>query len=195
MINLQASTGDIFVGSWGKGWLLFDKNFQLKKQFYDSLIVLAVYDKQRKNYAWCFTEDLSGKIWIGYQHGLVGIFNPANQHIEYIEVPEFNNKTIRAIKCDAKGNIWFGLHSGILAKWDAAQHRFFTYQHPPQRLDVTEAISDILIEREGNLWIASEGNGFYCFNPSRSGACHIFEIKTFTINPIRMAVHGLRPVF
>ncbi|HXL57629.1 MAG TPA: two-component regulator propeller domain-containing protein, partial [Chitinophagaceae bacterium] len=29
----QTSTGDILVGTWGKGWFMYDKDFQLKKQF------------------------------------------------------------------------------------------------------------------------------------------------------------------
>jgi signal transduction histidine kinase/ligand-binding sensor domain-containing protein len=161
----QTSTGDILVGSWGKGWLLFDKNFQLKKQFYDSAKILANDDEQRKNYAWCFSEDHNGKVWIGYQHGLIGIFDLASQHIEYIDVPEFNKKTIVAIQCDTQGNIWFGLHSGVLAKWDLTQRQFFTYEHQSQRQGYNELINDILIDRQGNIWIATNYNGFYCFDP------------------------------
>ncbi|MDQ6763115.1 MAG: hypothetical protein M3015_10885, partial [Bacteroidota bacterium] len=162
----QTSTSNILVGSWGKGWLLFDKNFQLKKQFYDSSLAMANEVKQRKNYAWCFAEDHTGKIWIGFQHGLVGIYNPANLSIKYTDVPEFGKKTIIAMQCDAQGNIWFGLYSGNLAKWDAARHKFFIYPHPPQKVDVEKPVYDVLIDRQGNIWVASIGNGFYCFNPA-----------------------------
>ena len=77
---------------------------------------------------WSFAEDRNGKIWIGYQYGLIGIYDTITQHIQYINVPEFDHKTIRAMACDARGNIWFGLHSGSLSKWDAALHKFFIYK-------------------------------------------------------------------
>jgi len=45
----QTSTGDILVGTWGKGWFIFDKDFHLKKQFYDSIISRLSDDEYRKN--------------------------------------------------------------------------------------------------------------------------------------------------
>ncbi|MEP6466965.1 MAG: two-component regulator propeller domain-containing protein, partial [Parafilimonas sp.] len=163
----QTSYGDILVSSWGKGWFVFDKNFQLKKQFYDSTITSIKNGLNGKNYVWCFAEDHSGKIWIGYQHGLLGIFNPVNEHIEYMDAPEFEGKTIEAIACDTSGNIWLGLHSGNLIKWDVAKHKFFNYKHPPQRIDAELPINDILIDKFGIIWVATEGNGFYQFNPAK----------------------------
>lgn len=162
----QITNGDVLVSSWGKGWFLFDKNLQLKKQFYDSSLTSLKEKEGRKNFVWCFTEDKNGKIWIGYQYGLIGIFNPANQHIEYIDAPEFQRKTIRAIQCDSSGNMWFGLHSGNLVEWDGKQQKFFNYGHTTQRIkDAAIALTDLLIDKHGIIWTASEGNGFSKFNP------------------------------
>ena len=97
----ETSNGDILAGTWGKGWLLYDKSFRLKKQFYNSNPP-TYYREYRRNMAWCFAEDPSGKIWIGYQYGLLGIFDTVTQNIKFIDVPEFSKSTIRIMACDEK---------------------------------------------------------------------------------------------
>ncbi|HYK47558.1 MAG TPA: two-component regulator propeller domain-containing protein [Parafilimonas sp.] len=161
----ETTTGDLLVGTWGKGWLLYDNNFRLKKQFYNS-DPPTYWNKYRKNMAWCFAEDHNGKIWIGYQFGLIGIYDTTSQHIKFMDVHEFEKKTIRAMACDEKGNIWFGLNSGSLGKWDGAVHKFFTYKNslPFQNEDAT-LISDVLINKQKEIWVSTYGRGFYRFDP------------------------------
>jgi signal transduction histidine kinase/ligand-binding sensor domain-containing protein len=157
----QTSKGNILVSTYGNGWFSYDKDFRLKNQFYDT----SKANDNQKNLVWSFAEDREGKIWIGYQHGLVGIFNPVNKNIQYIEVPEFEKKTIMTMRCDAKGNMWFGLYSGFLGEWDVVKHKFLIYRYSLDFPYPNVAINDILINRQDELWVATAGNGFYCFNP------------------------------
>ncbi|MEP7229742.1 MAG: two-component regulator propeller domain-containing protein [Ginsengibacter sp.] len=161
----ETRTGNVLVGTRGKGWVIYDTNFILKKHIYAGDSLPRNWD-YRKNIVTCFTEDHKGKIWIGYQHGLVGIFNPVNKHVRYIDVPEFNDKPITDVDCDAKGNIWFGLYSGFLGKWDVIQHKFFVYKDLYQFVNErTDFINDILINRRDEIWVATFAHSFYRFDP------------------------------
>jgi len=162
---IQTSSGNILVSTWGNGWFMYDKDFRLKKHFHYNSKLHPDY-QGKKNLVWSLAEDGNGKIWIGYQHGLIGIYDTINQHIQYIDVPEFNGKTVMAIQCDAKGNMWFGLYSGFLGKWDITKKEFFIYKDlpgfPPEEF---APISNILINKQNEIWVATNGNGFYCFDP------------------------------
>lgn len=188
----ETRKGNILIGTWGKGWWLFDKDFRLQKKFFET--AKAPWDTmQRQNFVWCFGEDTQGKIWIGYQHGLIGIFNPVDQHINYIDVPEFKEKTIIAIQCDEKGNVWFGLHSGMLGKWDALQQKVFVYPHPPQAIDYPQPITDLLLDKKGDVWISTDGNGFYCFHPL-TGAITDHYVDTGNNSIFDNLIHGLTKI-
>ncbi|MEJ7680551.1 MAG: two-component regulator propeller domain-containing protein [Segetibacter sp.] len=179
--------------------MLYDQNFRLKKQFYNSR-KSSVNDKEnRKNLVWCFAEDHRGKIWIGYQYGLIGIFDPANQHIQYIDVPEFDKRTIMAMQCDAEGNIWFGLHSGFLGKWNVMEHKFHVYKNSLAFSNEGYGINDILINRKGEIWIATGNNGFYCFDPSKEKVTEqytdkkgsVFDNNIATLTQINDSIIGV----
>ncbi|CAN5268004.1 sensor histidine kinase [soil metagenome] len=158
----ETSSGNILVSTFGNGWFIYDKDFGLKKHFYFN----GKSGENKKNLVWSIAEDHNGKIWIGYQHGLIGIFDTVNQHIQYINVPEFEGKTVMAIHCDAKGNMWFGLYSGFLSKWDITKKKFFIYKNllglPSEE---NAPISSVLINKQNEIWVGTNGNGFYCFNP------------------------------
>ncbi len=179
----ETSTGSILIATWGHGWLLYDKNFRLKKQFYNDDPPTG-WQQYRKNMVWSFAENCNGKIWIGYQYGLIGIYDTITQHIQYINVPEFDHKTIRAMACDATGNIWFGLHSGSLGKWDAALRKFFIYKTPLHLAkEVTAAVTSIVIHKQGELWIATDGNGFYLFDPEQNKIAEKYTVRNLDSTP------------
>jgi signal transduction histidine kinase/ligand-binding sensor domain-containing protein len=182
----ETSTGNILVGTWGEGWFYYDKNFRIIKQFYSNNPHI-IPERFKKNLVWSFAEDHHGKIWIGYQYGLLGIFDISSQHIQYIDVPQFDGKTIMAMQCDDNGNIWFGLYSGFLGKWDAAKHEFFIYKNSlPFHRGNAAAISNILINGHEEIWVTTNGNGFYCFDPKKEKITetHTFKSQDSTFDPI-----------
>ncbi len=173
----ETSTGAILASTWGHGWLLYDKNFRLKKQFYNNNPPTD-WQQYKRNMVWSFAEDKSGKIWIGYQYGLIGIYDTVTQHIQYLDVPEFDKKTIRTMASDSKGNIWFGLHSGFLSKWDATKRKFIIYKNSLQfTKEYAEPICNILINKHNEIWIATEGNGFYRFDPEQDKIVQKYSFK------------------
>jgi signal transduction histidine kinase/ligand-binding sensor domain-containing protein len=162
---VETTSGNILVGTWGNGWFIYDQDFRLKKHFYHTSTPYANNQQNKKNLVWSFAEDGNGKIWIGYQYGLIGIYDTVTQHLQYINVPEFEGKTVMDIKCDAKGNMWFGLYSGFLGKWDITKKKFIIYKNllrlPPEEY---ASVSSILINKQNEIWVATNGNGFYCFD-------------------------------
>jgi len=159
----ETGTGDILIATWGNGWYIYNRNFELKKHF--SYNVETDWWDNRKNLVWSFAGAKDGKIWIGYQYGLLGIYDIANKSIRYINEPGFNLKTIRVIRCDAEGNMWFGIQSGMLGKWDRKKNKFVFYNISPINKNQSSPISDMLICSNGEIWLATSGNGFYRFDP------------------------------
>jgi signal transduction histidine kinase len=162
---LETTAGNILVGTWGKGWFLYDKNFRLIKQFYDPNASKKSDIAFRKNLVWCFAEDKDKKVWIGYQYGLLGVFDPSTQLIKFTYVPEFAHSTIQCMRFDGQGNLWFGLNSGFLVKKEAIQNKYFVYKHARQFTKIPSPISDLVTDNDNNLWVATNYNGFYSFNP------------------------------
>ena len=159
----ETSSGDILVGTWGNGWFIYDKNFILKKH----LFYKPSFDRmaQMKNLVWAFSEAEDGKIWIGYQSGLLAVYDTILKTIRYIDEPGFQKKTIRVIMCDASGNLWFGLHSGSLVKLDKKSNGFVFYNNIfPAVAGKPTPISDIVICKNKEIWIATYNQGFYRFD-------------------------------
>lgn len=157
----ETSSGNILVGSYGKGWFMYDRDFNLKYRFCQA----EQLPIDRKNLVWAFEEDRAGKIWIGYQYGLIGVFDTVSKVIRYRQVAAFEGSSVMAIQCDPQGNMWFGLHSGALARWDIATRQFSKYKHFFHKGEQSFSVRSMSINDAGELWVATSGNGFYCFDP------------------------------
>ena len=157
----ETSSGNMLVSSFGKGWFIYDKDFSLKDHFYEHNKASV----NNKNLVWSFAEDHQGKIWVGYQYGLISIFDTVSRINQYIHVPAFEGSSVMAIECDTKGNMWFGLYSGALGRWDVTTHQFFVYKNLLRSNEQNFHIRDMLINKQGEIWVATIGNGFYCFDP------------------------------
>ncbi len=160
---IETRGGDILISTWGNGWFIYDKDFRFKKHFVYKLAPNKSYTD--KNFVWSFAEAGDGKIWIGYQHGLMSIYDTVYKSISYINETRFKPKTIRVMRCDGEGNIWFGLQSGSLVKWNKKTKTFNFYENILPPIKSTPApISDILICPNGELWLATYNRGFYRFD-------------------------------
>lgn len=160
----ETSSGNILIGTWGNGWCIYDKDFRFKKYFFYKFP--PGEGDYRKNEVWCFAEAEDGKIWIGHQHGLLGIYDTVNKSMKYINNPGFNFKTIRIIRPDSHGNMWFGLNSGSLGKWDKIKNKFIFYNDilPPRNDEAQTPITDILVCPDQKIWLSTYTNGLYCFD-------------------------------
>ena len=116
---IQTSTGDIVIGTWGGGITLYDSYFVFKKN------ILFPDLPSQKNFTWSLVQVDAETIWIGCQHGYLQVYNVLTGATQSLHPPEMEGSTILCMEKDNKGNIYFGLYNGKIAKWDKQQRKFF----------------------------------------------------------------------
>jgi PAS domain S-box-containing protein len=105
------------------------------------------------SWVYAFHEDAQGKLWIGSMHGLF-----THKDGEFAQYgPIFS----MALAEDAHGQLWVGSRQGLFpVKNGAGDTRF----HSP--LD-NQAVTAILSDRDGNLWIGTDSSGIYRYDGKR----------------------------
>lgn len=106
-----------------------------------------------------FEEDNDGDIWISAKSRGVYELSKEKQQLRHLTtVNKFIHNDIYAIKADSKGNIWFGAYSAGLSMLDKKGDLYlFSKQDSLRARD----INDIDEDAAGNIWIATEGEGFF----------------------------------
>ena len=74
----------------------------------------------------------------------------------------FNGKTIRQVKQDKEGNLWFATQLGHLIKWTNNASPLTGYSEVRQFGTI---ISKLYFDKEGMLWIGTHGRGVFKMNP------------------------------
>lgn len=155
----EDQTGNLWIGTQGG-----IKDVSIYKREGTQLTDISnTYDRsllKEKNIKKIFS-DTKNNIWIATSSGLFIIRNsqkrvdPANL---FINVPSQQNLYINCIQEDSKGNIWFGMESGGLKKYNPANGKVYAYR-------LTERnIYGILEDAKGLLWL-STGTGIIKLDP------------------------------
>jgi len=144
---LQATDGTFYIGTWGGGFSIYDSSLKFKK-------TISPKGNFELSLIWCFAQNDDGKIWIGTQHGYLHIYDPATGKLETIHPHEMENKTIRCIKKDGEGNLWFGLHNGKIVKWDKQAQLFLS--QPENGFTNRSPVRAIFIDNQHRFWISAD---------------------------------------
>lgn len=153
---MQTKTGDILVSTWGSGIFSYDSSLEPKHLLY-------VDESFKKNnlFTWCTHQRANGDIWSGHQSGTLFIIHAnTKQPIDKLQLPVFENSTIRQIAEDKTGNLWLGTQKGLLIKWDATSNTFTLVQR------LQSIVYRLYIDRQGNVWACTQKNGVYKINVS-----------------------------
>jgi LytS/YehU family sensor histidine kinase/ligand-binding sensor domain-containing protein len=142
---IQAANGDIFIGTWGGGIGVYDKQLNFKKNIF-------LKGPWEINYVWSFAEVDDTTLWMGCQHGYIQIYNTVTGKIKTIHPPQMDNCTIYCMEKDNEGNIWFGLHNGKITKWDKAQNKFFACA---DSLKSAAPAQNIFIDQSQHCWVST----------------------------------------
>ncbi len=113
-------------------------------------------------------QDRRGFMWIGTEDGL--------NRFDGYTFKEFKSKRadgttlgsnyISALLEDDKGIIYVGTDEGIYT-YDPATERFTRFQvKTPGGIGITSNINNMVLDKSGNLWIASYGQGIFCYHLS-----------------------------
>jgi signal transduction histidine kinase/ligand-binding sensor domain-containing protein len=104
----------------------------------------------RSHVARTLLEDRRGRLWVGLQRG-VSFFENGAFHTPQ-ELQHLNHYSIETLYADRQNTIWIGTSaSGLYTFNEAGLQRLAGL-----RLYMRGAISDVLEDKEGNIWIASE---------------------------------------
>ncbi len=151
----QLRGGQYWLSTWGRGVFTLDR----KMNRYDAGIYANKPIGSQKwieyRQTWSLYQHNDGKVWIGCQAGNFMVYDTATRNTRYLSDPVFEGSTINYITGDKK-NIWLATFRGFLVRYDGKR---FSLLHK-----FGSAITKILIDTEGLLWVSVEGKGLYCLN-------------------------------
>ncbi|BDX05444.1 ligand-binding sensor domain-containing protein [Planctobacterium marinum] len=164
------SEGRFWLGSWGKGIALYDRNMQALAMFKsnDSSNTIGS-DKIQTIF-----EDSQGRIWIGSYSGGLALYNEEKQNFRSFKHQSDNPQSIShdrvwSITEDAEGYIWAGTSDGLNKLIDLEKGDFQRFFHDPEQADSlnNSLIRKLYTDRRGRMWVGTE-IGFGEFNTETS---------------------------
>ena len=156
----ELQDGRIFLGTWGRGLYIYDKNF-----------TPVVFPDELKKYEAPYSiwsihqQSTTGIVWLGMQGGSIVVYDPAKHYAKEIIDTIFETSTIRQVIEDKHGNLWFGMQNGHVVKWDLKiskgnPHKGYTIVKPKDG----SYIWKMYIDRSGYVWVASTNYGLFRFD-------------------------------
>ena len=161
----ETSDGSLWIGTIGRGLVLYQNGTFSRMTAPDALpsnTLLNLYEDQEKN------------IWIGTQGGMIRL---SRTPIRTISLPDASDADAETVYQDRDGDVWvaavnlFRVHGGR-----AVPYRF------PEVMGFR--IRNIFRDRNGALWIGTEGNG--AFRQSKGGLIHYSTKQGLVNNFVRV---------
>ena len=124
-------------------------------------------------------EDKSGLLWFGTWQGGINIFDPKKQLMEHY----YHNSNVQeslinnVVWCINKGKNdkpWIATSDGVYS-FDPQTHQFKRLEFDkfsPEAPAPNTIIHAVLEDRDGNVWMGSNGNGLFHYNPSTKKCVH-----------------------
>lgn len=159
---MESSDGTVYAGSWGLGTLSWDADMKpVPNKVMDGLP-----DKVPLRQQWTFFEDQKHKkIWIGCQEAWLIIYDQETKTSAYYQIPGLDQKTIRQITMDEKGNIWLGTQYGHLVKWTPSAGFGPNFLSGFQVMqNIGTIIYKIVPDNQGAIWVCAHNKGLYKFD-------------------------------
>ena len=126
--------------------------------------------------AFCFTEDSRGAVWVGTLNGLYQVIPPLREKparvLEDALMAEFS---IYALFTDKQGTIWIGPYYGEARYFNPETDNYTLYsshENIPESLHGV-VLGDIVEDRDGYLYVSSEGSGVNIISPDERQIKHI----------------------
>ncbi|MGA0555188.1 two-component regulator propeller domain-containing protein [Larkinella sp. VNQ87] len=145
------------------------------------------------NYVLSLHEDRKGRIWVGTDDGGLCLFNPQTGNFTVYknnlnDSTSLSNDRVTAIAEDELGNLWVGTDDG-LNLFNPSGRTFIRYRYASGTLNTSDynTIRDVLVDRKGQVWVATYGGGLSRLDPKTQTFRH-FEKQAG--NPLSLS-HNL----
>jgi signal transduction histidine kinase/ligand-binding sensor domain-containing protein/DNA-binding response OmpR family regulator len=152
----EDSNGVIWYGGINKGLSYYNPVTNQTGRFF---IKAGIEDN---NSIRALEDDKKGNLIIGTYNGLYLFskktlrFTPFSEI--YIPGGELNHYSVLSVKFDNAGTLWVGTYAGGVSNYHPDYNRF-TYYNPAQINKYTGVIGMMVEDKDGIIWIASEGAG------------------------------------
>jgi ligand-binding sensor domain-containing protein/PKD repeat protein len=157
---IRDTDGSMLIGHWGDGLYRYDKNFKpipVSIKGIDDNNLISIWDMD-------YSKD-SQIIWMSAQPG-VYIYNTKSRSAAFYNPPVLQNKTVREIAEDKKGNLWLGMQAIGVFKWDAVKGKSKFEEGLSKFMSIPDVqVNKILVDKMGFVWIATAGKGSYVIDP------------------------------
>lgn len=133
---------------------------------YFSFKKYQVEDGLSHNTMWCALQDSYGFIWLGTSDGLNRYDGRGNKVYRNVLNDKFSleNNFVEAL-IEVEQNIWVGTNSGLYI-YDRATDRFSYFNKTTEYgVYISSEIKKIIKTKNGLLWIATLGQGFFIYDP------------------------------
>jgi ligand-binding sensor domain-containing protein len=156
----QDSKGNLWIGPAGESVAKYDGK---TLRYYSKAEFFHGNQSVNGSSVHAIAEDTKGNIWFGTDHGVIKYDGKGFR--SYDEDNGLGNIRVgrKSILVDKAGNIWVGTQGGVFRDSSSAdsigEKSFFLFQLLPP---VT--ITDIMEDRSGNIWFASEENGVFRYD-------------------------------
>lgn len=121
------------------------------------------------NSVWCLLQDSYGFIWLGSGDGL-NRFDGRHFKVYKNDLKNkrsLGNNSVQALCEDVDGNLWVGTSQGIFL-FDYSNESFAPFNKITSfGVSVSCEIKKIIQSKNGRIWIATLGQGFFIWDPSK----------------------------
>lgn len=151
--------GKLWVGTFGKGLFVFDKNQKLMKRIETS-------DGLASNAVNAIYKDSKNELWVATRAGVAHISDTKNYTLHiYGNKQGLRTENVRAVIEDNKGQIWLSTNGGI-SLWRPDKQRFYNYGHQ-QGVPQTDFMDgSVCKDKDGTIYFGSQ-NGVCYFTPEQ----------------------------
>lgn len=153
--------GNLWVGSFGEGLNILDKDYQLIKHF-------GISEGFYSNLINFIFKDSKNQMWVATGEGLILFPEDKQDFIIYTEENGLENSHVKAIAEDQHGNIWFSSEKGI-GRWSSDERRFYCYDQYDGIPQGVFMRGSVLNTQKGVFYFGSQ-NGVCYFNPQQPPA-------------------------
>ena len=159
----EDASGKLFIGTDGGGVDQYDPK--------NNTYTYAIFNEAnalKSNHVLSLLQDTNNQLWIGTYLGGLSKFNKTTKQWQhYLQGEQKDGNDVRVLYQAKNEHIWVGTNRGGLFLYDNAQDNF-KYIAELGKVDVR----DIAEDSQGNLWLATYGNGIIHFNLENEHSTH-----------------------